>query len=142
MSFRSKINEAVSLEDYYVNVEKELIKSNLNCRCDNYAGGWDDGGAMRLAHMAAVGDLLDPFKCWVMAAEMDRKLAGAYQDQVDLRGWARVDFAQWENVKKDKAGYDSQVRVQLGNLLAFEDLNEGRYCDMRIGEAMKRFGWA
>ena len=77
-----------------------------------------------------------------MAAEMDRKLAGAYQDQVDLRGWARVDFAQWENVKKDKAGYDSQVRVQLGNLLAFEDLNEGRYCDMRIGEAMKRFGWA
>ena len=145
MPFRRKIRKArktVNLDHYHMSLEEELIKYNLNCRCDNFAGGSDDGGAMRMAHVALTKDLMDPLKRWIMADEMDRKLAEAYQIQVDLRGWASVDSAQWEKVKKDKARYDSQVREAWEGLLAFENLNKGLFCDMKIGQTLWRLGWA
>ena len=125
----------ISLEEYSKKREKELIKYKLSCSCDNLAGGIiDDQGAMNIAHVALTLDFLDSMAKWKKIDEAEQKLVVHFQAQTNHRGWAVFDFVRWEKVKNDKAFFGKMVNEAREELLAFEALNGGLFCDMTTGK--------
>ena len=131
-----------SLEEYSKKLEKELSKYSLTCECDNFAGGFNDGYAMKMAHVAAAMDLLDPILHWMVADVKEQELARAYQGQIDLRGWTEEDSTQWLVMTKEKARCGTLIKEAQGGLLAFEGRNRGLFCGMKIWQTLRGLGWA
>ena len=125
----------ISLEEYSKKRENKLIKYNLNCSCDDLAGGIiDDQGAMHIAHVMLTSDFLESVADWMRREEAERKMAEHFHAQTGHRGYAAVDYIRWEKAKNDKAVFGKMVNEAIRELLAFETLNKDLFCSMTIGE--------
>ena len=129
------LGDDVSLEDYSKKREDELTKYNLSCSCDDLAGGIiDDQGAMHNAHVALVLDFLESLAKWVGRDDAERKMVMHWHAQTNHRGWAVFDSVQWEEAENDKAFFGKMFNEARKELLAFEALNKGLFCDMTTGQ--------
>ena len=125
----------ISLEEYSKNRENELIKYNLNCSCDNLAGGIiNDQGAMHNAHVMLVLDLLETMAGWRKSEGVERKMAEHFHAQAKHRGGTVVDLVQWGKAKSDKALFGRLFNEAREELLDFETENKDLFCNMSIGQ--------
>ena len=128
--------DVVGLREYCRKSERELNKYSLRCYCDNMASGIDDGGAMRDAHITLALDLLEPLEKWNEKKNLEQKMAM----QLRTAGKSQrleYNFGDWEEVKKDKDRLEGIFLEARRDLLNFETLNIGYFCDMTTGTSFE-----